>query len=122
MTHLFQEFSFPFLPDPSLLPILFPSFSSVILRAAKNLSIVPDFHCNSIDGCLQYGLLQLALPNDDDTPALSLQLTPDLLIPFLISGNLSYPELCVGFRNRIILTVFVAVPKAAVYEDCSPVF
>ena len=70
--HLFQKGLFPFLPDSSLQSVFFPCFSSVILSAAKNLSIVPDLLSNLIDGILQYGLFQLTLPNDDDIPPFGL--------------------------------------------------
>ena len=74
-----------------------------------------------VDGFFQYGLLQLTLPNDDDTPAFSLQLSPDFLIPLLVPGNLGHPELSVGLGDGIILTVFVAMPEAAMYEDNCPI-
>ena len=90
-------------------------------RSEESLSIAPNIRGNAINGILQYGFLQLALPNDDDIPALRLQLSPDVLIPLLIPRNLSHPEFCVGFGDRIILTVFVAMPKAAVYKDSRPI-
>lgn len=120
--HLFQEGLFPFLPDSSLLSVFFPPFFSIILSAAKNLSIELDLLSNPTDGILQYGFLQLTLPDNNDIPALCLQLAPDFLIAFLVPRYLGHPELRVGFWDRIKLTVFVAMPEAAMHEDNRPIF
>ena len=66
-------------------------------------------------------LFQLALPDNDDAPSFRLQLTPHLLIPLLVPGNLGHPELRVGFWDCIILTAFVAMPEAAMYKDNCPI-
>ena len=111
--HLFQERLFSFFPGLPLLPVFLPSFSSVILSAAKNLSISADFISNPSDGLVKVRLLQLALPNNDYAPAFRLQLTPYFLIPLLVPENLSHPKLRVGLRDRIIFTVLVAMPETA---------
>ncbi len=75
---------------------------------------------NTSDGGVDIRLLQLALPDDDYAPAFSLQLSPDLLIPFLVPCDLGHPELGIGLGDCIILTVLVAMPKTAVHEDNRP--
>lgn len=120
--HLFKEGLFPFLPDSPLQPIFFPRFLPAILSHAKNIPVVPNLISNPIDGLFQNSLLQLALPNNNDTPTQSLQLPPYLLIPFLIPSNFGYPEFRVCFRYRIILTAFMTMPKAAMNEDSRPIF
>ena len=84
---------------------------------------VPDnFTSYPVDGLFKVRLFQLTLPDNDYAPAFRLQLSPHLLVPLLVPGDFSYPELCVGFGDRIILAVFVAMPKASVYEDNRPMF
>ena len=76
---------------------------------------------NTGDGIVKVRFFQLALPDDDYAPAFRLQLTPYFLIPLLVPGNLGHPELSVGLGDCIILTVFVAMPEAAVYKDNRPI-
>ena len=68
------------------------------------------------------GLLQLAFPDDDDEPALGLQLAPNLLVPLLIAGDFCLPELRVGLGDRVVFAILVAVPETAVDEDGYAVF
>ena len=119
--HLFQEGLFPFFSLLSLPEIIFTRFFSFLLDSSVGLPVPDDFGSDSSDGLLKVCLLQLTLPNDDNAPAFRLQLAPDFLITLLVSGNLSHPELCVGLGNGIILTVFVAMPEAAMYEDNCPI-
>ena len=122
---LFNFFQKCLLPLPSGSPlqeILVPRFSPVFQSSMIKLSVPHNLRRNPVDGFFKVRPLQLTLPDDDDAPAFRLQLSPYLLIPLLVPGNLSHPELCVGFRNRIILTVFVAMPEAAMHEDNRPIF
>ena len=118
--HLIQERLFSFLLLSSLPLILFPCFFSFFLDSLIGFPVLDNFGGDSGDGLLKVRFLQLALPNDDDTPSFRLQFTPYFLIPLLVSGNLCRPELGVGFGNRIIFTVFVAMPEATVYKDNRP--
>ena len=64
---------------------------------------------------------QLAFPDDDDSPALGLQLSPLLLIALLVPDDLGLPEFRVGFGHGIVLATLVAVPEASVDEHHRPV-
>ena len=68
------------------------------------------------------GLLQLTFPDDDDEPALGLQLPPDLLVPLLVARDLGLPEIRVGPGDRVVFAILVAVPETAVDEDGRAVF
>lgn len=103
-----------------LLPGL-PRASAFPLRGAVLLTVPEDLVTDTTDGLLECGLFQLALPDDDDRPALRLQLAPDFLISLLVAGNLGRPEFCVGFRDMASFATFVTVPEAAVDEDDSAV-
>ena len=120
--HLFQKSVFSLISLLSIPAILFTVSFSLLLGSAKGFPVPDDFGSHSVDGLVKVRLFQLALPNDNNAPSFRLQLTPNFLIPLLVPGNLSHPELCVGFRNRIILTVFVAMPEAAMHEDNSTIF
>lgn len=96
-------------------------FLSVILSGAKDLTILPDGRCRGRNGFLQALFFQLTLPDDDDTPALRLQLAPGLLISFLISGYFGSPEICVGLGDSVVGAVLVTMPKAAVNKDDSAI-
>ena len=115
--HLFQEGLFPFLPDSSLLPVFFPRFSPVFLSSKIKLAVPHNLSRYSIDGFFKVRFFQLTLPYNDDAPAFCLQFPPNFLIPLLVPGNLGHPKLGIGFGDRIILTVFVAVPEAPMYEN-----
>ena len=77
---------------------------------------------NSGDGSVEVRLFQLTLPDDDDAPPFRLQLTPDFLVSHLVPRDLSHPEFRVGLGDSIVLTVFMTMPKAAVYKDDGAVF
>lgn len=91
------------------------------MRGSIDFSVPDNFIGNPLDGFFKVSLFQLALPNDYDAPPFRLQLSPDLLIPFLVPGDFGPPELGVGFGDRIIFTVLVAMPKAAVNKDNCPI-
>ena len=107
----------PFFPFPLFLSIDLPCLSSVLQGVKIGVSVLTDFTLDPCDGLFQNALLQLTFPDNDNVPSLSLQLTPHFLIPLLISGNLSCPELCVGLWDFVITTALMAMPKAAVNED-----
>ena len=69
------------------------------------------------NGFFQNHFLKLALPDNDNIPSFGFQLTPDLLVTFLISGDLGRPESNVGLGHRIKLAPIVTVPKASVDKD-----
>jgi len=115
--HLFQESLFSFLPLPSLPPVLLPRFFSFFLNSAIGFSVPNNLTGYPVDCIFKICLFQLTLPDNDHDPAFSFQFSPDLLIPLLVPGNLGHPELGVGFGGRIILTVFVTMPKASVHKN-----
>lgn len=122
---LFNFFQKCLLPLPSGSPlqeILFPRFSPVFQSSMIKLSVPHNLSRNPVDGFFKVRPLQLTLPDDDDAPAFRLQLPPYLLIPLLVPCDFSYPEFCVSFWDRIILTVFVTMPEAAVHKDDGAVF
>ena len=68
-------------------PVLFPRFVSFFLGGSTSLS-VPDNLCGyPVDGLFTVRLFQLTLPDNDDAPALRLQLSPDFLIPLLVASH-----------------------------------
>lgn len=95
-----------------------PFFSSDAVRLAIGKNLRPD----TADSCVQNGLFQLAFPNDDDAPALGLQLPPGLMVAFLVPCDLRRPEVRVGLGNRVVLAPLVAMPETAVNKDDSVVF
>ena len=108
-------------PLLSLLSILFPNSSSFFLGVSIGFPTPDNLFGDTGNSRVEVRLLQLTLPDNDDAPAFSFQLSPDLLIPLLVPGYLSHPELCVGLGYSIIPTVFVAMPKASVHEDYRPI-
>ncbi len=94
----------------------------VILSLAKDLSVLPNLHLDTGNGLVQNSLLQLTFPDNDDKPALGLQLAPDLLVSLLVPGHLCCPKVSVGHGDSVVLTALVAVPEAAVNKDDSMVF
>ena len=93
-----------------------------LLSNAISFTISDYFLLDPLNRLIHPPLLQLAFPNNDNTPPLCLQLSPDFLIPFLVSCHFGYPEIRVGFGNCVILTVFVAMPEATVDEYDRSVF
>ena len=89
---------------------------SLFLLPGEPLSIADDFNLNSLNSFVEARILKLAFPDNDNGPPFRLQLTPHLLIPFLIPGNFRYPKISVRFRYRVELTAFVPMPKASVDE------
>ena len=73
------------------------------------------------DGLFKTILLQLALPDNDDKPAFCLQLTPDLLVSFLIPCDFRRPEISIGLGDSVILATLVAMPKTTMGKDYSAV-
>ena len=120
MIDFLQKGFLSFFSFPSLFSIAFPSCFSFFPYGLIGFP-VPNNLADYLTDCLfKVSLFQLTLPDNDDAPPFGLQLTPYFLIPFLVPGNLGNPKLGVGFGDRIIFTLFVAMPKAAVYEnDCS---
>ena len=100
----FAQFKFQFLfvlfSFAAFVKILFPCLSPVVLIREKNLSITEYFLLNKGNSVLEHVFLQPTLPDDDDRPALGLQLAPDLLVAFLIAGYFSCPKLRISFGNR----------------------
>ena len=119
--HLLQERLFSFFSLFSLPAILLPCFFSFFLNSAIGFSVPNNLTGYPVDCIFKICLFQLTLPDNDHDPAFSFQFSPDLLIPLLVPGDLGHPELGVGFGDRIILTVFVAMPKAAVNKDNCPI-
>ena len=74
-----------------------------------------------VHGVIEAGLLQFALPDNEDIPSLRLQLAPSLLIAFLIPGYFRCPEFSVGLWDGVVWTIFVTMPEAAVNKDDSVV-
>ena len=109
-----------FLP-PALFLIEGAGFHPVILSGAKDLAILAEGGGCGLNGVLQTSLFQLAFPYDDDKPALSLHLPPNLLVALLVPGDLGGPEVRVGLGNSIVGAAFVSMPEAAVNEDDRPV-
>lgn len=117
---LFAEGCFLIFDFPSLFSIKNAGFLSVFLSGAKDLTVPVNLSGNGLDGFGEAIALQLTLPNDNYGPAFGLKQAPGLLVAFLISGYLRGPKIGVGFGDGVVLTVFVAVPKAAVNEnDCA---
>ena len=109
--------SFVLLLMSVLLPVLLPDPPPVLLSGAKDLAVLPDGRCRCLKGFLQALLFQLAFPDDDDGPALGLQLAPGVLVALPVAGYLGGPEVGVGLGDRVILAIHVAVPEATVDED-----
>lgn len=99
------------------LPVGLSGLTSFFLGGAIEIAISEDFCFDPTDGLVQCGFLQLAFPDDDDRPALSLQFAPDFLVTLLVACNLGLPEVGVGLGCRGVLAVLVAMPEAAVDED-----
>lgn len=77
----------------------------------KLLANKVDFRIYTLNGFFQDGFLQLRFPNDDDRPAFCLQLTPDLLVALLVTGDFRLPEFNIGFGSGCVLALLVAVPE-----------
>ena len=98
-------------------PVLLPCFPPVFLSGAKDFPVPADGRRRQFDGLLQPVFLQFALPDYEHAPSLGLQLPPGVLVSFLVAGYLGGPEVGVGFGDRVVFAVLVAVPEAAVDED-----
>ncbi len=85
------------------------------------LSIRKDFLLDSVDCTFKHVPAQLTFPNDYHGPALCLQLSPDIFIPFLIPCNFVDPKLSVSLGNNISWTPLMSVPKTAVDENGGPI-
>lgn len=105
---------------PYLLPGL-PGAPAFFLRGAVRLAVPENLVADAADRLFEDGLLQLALPDDDDRPTLRLQLSPFLLIAFLIPGHLGRPEFRVGLGDSVVLAALVTVPEATVDEHHRPI-
>lgn len=112
----------PFLAGPLLPAVCLTGLTPFIPGGAEGLAVLPDLRLDAGNGLVHDGLLQLAFPDNDDKPALSLKLAPGLLIAFFVPGNFGGPELRVGLRDRIVLASIVSVPETAVNEDDGVVF
>lgn len=109
--------SLPFLHRLPLLPIHFSSFSSILLSLTVFFSVLTDFLCDAIYRFAKNRFLQFAFPEDDNIPPLGFQLSPHLLVTFLISCYFRHPEIRVGLGHSVILATLMAVPEAAVDKD-----
>lgn len=120
-----QDFGFqkglPFFPFPLFLSIGLPCLSSVLHGVKIGFSVLTDFILDSGDGLFQNALLQLTFPDNDNVPSLSLQLPPNFLISLLISGYFGCPKLSISLWRTGLFTVFMPMPKTAMYEDGSSV-
>ena len=105
-----------------LLSICLTGLPPVILCLSKDLPVPPNLRLDTGNGLVQNSLLQLTLPNDDDEPALGLQLAPDLLVALLVPCYLGCPEVGVSLGNCVVLAAFVAMPEAAMDEDDGVIF
>ena len=83
--------------------------------------VFKDFRLNSHDCSVESALGQFALPDNDYHPSFCLQLSPNLLVTHLVTGNFGSPEIGVGFWHRIVSASLVAMPETAVNEDYGPV-
>ncbi len=106
----------------ALLPVFLPGFPSVILSGAEGLAVFVDLGGHCRDCFRESDALEFAFPDDDDGPAFGFQLAPCVLVALLVPCYLGGPEVGVGFGDGVVLTVFVAVPEAAVDEDDGAVF
>ena len=91
--------------------------SSLFQKTIIGTTIKTNLISDRYNGFFPAISFQFAFPGDDDCPAFGFQLAPDFLVALLVAGYLGSPEVGVGFGDRVVLTVFVAVPKAAVDED-----
>ena len=113
---------FPLFGLPALFCIEGAGFPSFILSGAEGLAVLVDLGGHCRDGFREAAALEFAFPDNDDGPAFSLQLAPGVLVALLVPCYLGGPEVGVGFGDGVVLTVFVAVPEAAVDEDDGAVF
>ena len=109
--------SFVFLAEFAFFSVEGAGFPSVILSAAKDLSVLVDLSCYGLDGFGEAVALQFTLPDDDDSPAFGLQLAPCVLVTLLVSGYFCGPEVGVSLGNGVVGAVFVTMPEAPVNED-----
>ena len=122
MTKLSLKSRFLCFSDLPFTAICFTGGLSFCQFIVPGIAIGDYFLIDKRKGVVEGGPFQLAFPDDDDVPALGLQLAPDFLVAPLVTDNLFLPELGVGFGDRVVLAAFVAVPEAAVDEDDSAVF
>ncbi len=61
--------------------------------------------------------LELALPDDDDVPSLTLELFLDAFVAGLVARELRLPELHVALGLARVLAALVRVPKTAINEQ-----
>ena len=59
------------------------------------LTVLVDCCRHMVECVFEDGILQLALPDDDDGPALGLQLAPDFLVALLVSYDFTSPIICI---------------------------
>lgn len=85
------------------------------------IAVPDDFSGHAVHRVFEAVFLQLALPDDDDIPALRLQLAPDFLVSLLVPSHLGRPELSVGLGDSVVIAALVAMPEASVYKDNRPV-
>ena len=114
--------SLPFFHRLPLLPIRFSGLPSILQSLPESLSILADFLCDAINRFVQNRFLQLAFPDDDDRPAFRFQLTPHLLVAFLISCYFRHPEISVCLGDSVILATLVTMPKTTMYKYNGAVF
>ena len=90
--------------------------TSVFLSGAMNLSVPLDLSFNEVEGVVEVRFLQLAFPDDDDRPALSLKLTPDFLVTSLVPGDLLFPVFAVGTWHPKCKATLMSVPETSMDE------
>lgn len=113
--------SLPFFYRLPLLPIGFSGLPSILQILTESLSILADFLCDAIDRFVKNRFLQFAFPDDDNRPTFRFQLTPHLLVAFLISCYFQYPKISVGFGDCVVFAPFVSMPETTVDEDSGAV-
>ena len=106
----------------AFLAVGFPGLATLFLGGAMGFSVVEDLGLDAADRCVQDSLFQLTFPYDDDTPSFGFQLPPSLLVALFVPGDFRRPEIDVCLGKRIMLTVFMAMPKTTVNKNNGMVF
>ena len=110
------------LPLSHFLPISLAGLTPVLLNLMKDFSVLENLCLNAFDGFAQNRFPQLAFPDNNDEPAFGLQLSPHLLVSFLVTGYLCLPEIRIRLGNCVVFTVGMAMPEASVHENGSMIF
>ena len=68
----------------TFLTVFLPDYPPILFCLLKDLSTTENFSLNASYCFVQNGFLRLAFPDDDDRPAIGLQLAPDVLVALLV--------------------------------------